>query len=116
MILFGDSKIIVVPSNFRRLSDKDSASLLILGKNPINWKWSVGKPLATRELITEVAPGNGMIFILKLIKSFISLNPGSEINGVPASDIIPPEDSFFSKLIIFFLSLSEDLSLYVMIF
>ena len=82
----------------------------------MNWKWSVGKPLATRELITEVAPGNGIIFIFKLIKSFISLNPGSEINGVPASDIIPPEDSFFSKLIIFFLSLSEDLSLYMMIF
>ena len=37
--------------------------------------------------MTAEAPGRGTIFILFFIHSLINIAPGSEILGVPASDI-----------------------------
>ena len=58
---------------------------------------------------TAEAPGIGIIFTLLLTHSFISIDPGSEILGVPASeikDIIAP--SFYSLITLdkFFFSLN----------
>ena len=45
--------------------------------------------------VTALAPGTEKIFILFLIASFTKIEPGSEIDGVPASDII---DKIFLSL------------------
>ena len=45
------------------------------------------KPLIDNEVITDEAPGIGVIGISLLIHSFTNNLPGSEIAGVPASEI-----------------------------
>ena len=46
------------------------------------------KPDEDIAVVTADTPGIGNIFILFLIHSFIKIKPGSEIVGVPASEII----------------------------
>ena len=59
------------------------------GRNPSNINLSLDNPLDTIAGIRAVAPGKHSTFILFLIASLMSKNPGSEIEGVPASDIKP---------------------------
>ena len=74
-----------------RFSSAISFNLLVLpfftGKNPSNKNLSDGKPELTRAGIKAVAPGRHSISILFLMHSRINKNPGSEIPGVPASEI-----------------------------
>ena len=73
-----------------RSSPASSFSLDVLpfffGKNPSNTNRSDGRPLITRAGINAVAPGRHIILIFFFIDSRISKNPGSEIDGVPASE------------------------------
>ena len=82
-----------------------------LGKNPTNWNLLVGRPLPTRDDMTAEGPGSGTIWILFAFSFFINLYPGSEISGVPASEIMPPILPFFKLFNIWTLTLSVDLSL-----
>ena len=51
--------------------------------------------------MTAEAPGMGKIWILFLMHSFINIAPGSEIQGVPASDIKEIIDPSFNNWITF---------------
>ena len=58
----------------------------------LSWKKPQNKNLSEKPLIETAAataegPGIGNIFILLLIHSLTNIEPGSEILGVPASDI-----------------------------
>ena len=57
------------------------------GKKPANINRSDGNPDFTKPAKTAEAPGNGNTSILSLSAARVSLNPGSDISGVPASDI-----------------------------
>ena len=56
------------------------------GKNPKKINFSE-KPLIDTAVETAEGPGIGVILILFLTHSFTNIAPGSEILGVPASDI-----------------------------
>ena len=75
--------------------------ILLLAKNPKNKKLSHGIPLIEIEAVKEDGPGMQIIFWFCLRKKFINLYPGSEIKGVPASEINAIEWPFFnlSKII-----------------
>ena len=51
--------------------------------------------------MTAEAPGRGIISILFLIHSLINIAPGSEIVGVPASDIKETNDPLLINSIIY---------------
>ena len=50
-------------------------------------KWVVSKPEFTSAGTNAVGPGNTCVCILFLIHVFIKICPGSDMPGVPASDI-----------------------------
>ena len=58
------------------------------------------KPLPAKAVITDVGPGKEINLKLFLIISAVSLKPGSDIRGVPESEIKPPVRPFFIRLII----------------
>ena len=58
-------------------------------------------PLIDTAEITDDGPGIEKIFIFFLTISFIRIDPGSEIHGVPASEIIETIFLFSSKLTTF---------------
>ena len=58
------------------------------------------KPLAANAAITELGPGILKIFIFSFNASFTKTEPGSEMHGVPASDIREIILSDLSKFII----------------
>ena len=57
------------------------------GKNPSKTNLSFGKPLLTKAGTNAVAPGKHSTSILFSTQARVSKNPGSEIAGVPASEI-----------------------------
>ena len=57
------------------------------GKNPSNTKRSLGNPLLTKAGTKAVAPGKHSTSILFSTQARVSKNPGSEMAGVPASEI-----------------------------
>ena len=59
----------------------------LVGKNPSKINLSDEIPEFTRAGTKAVAPGRQSISILFFIASLIIRNPGSDIDGVPASDI-----------------------------
>ena len=59
----------------------------LIGKNPSKINLSEEIPEFTRAGTKAVAPGRQSISILFFIASLIIKNPGSDIDGVPASDI-----------------------------
>ena len=58
-------------------------------------------PLADNAVVTADGPGNGIISISFFTHSFINKPPGSEMFGVPASEIIETIEPFFNISIIF---------------
>ncbi len=58
----------------------------VLGANPINVKLEVGSPDMLKEEVAAQGPGIVSISISFSQASFMSLYPGSEIPGVPASE------------------------------
>ena len=60
------------------------------------------KPLIETAAATAEDPGTGNISILFLIHSFINIPPGSEIVGVPASEMIETILFSFSKFNTYF--------------
>ena len=58
------------------------------------------KPLIDIAVLTEDGPGNGVTSIELLMHSLIIMEPGSEIEGVPASEIRDITKPFFNKPII----------------
>lgn len=71
------------------------------GKKPIKVNLSGGKPDSVMATMTEEGPGKESRGIPWLVHSLISLYPGSEISGVPASDISATFLPAFSSLMIF---------------
>ena len=59
---------------------------MFLGKKPINLKSSEENPLELIAAITDETPGIGETIIFFLCASEITISPGSDIDGVPASD------------------------------
>lgn len=57
------------------------------GRKPSNTNLSQGSPLPTRAGTNAVAPGSTVTSIPAFLHSLTSINPGSEIPGVPASEI-----------------------------
>ena len=60
-------------------------SLFFEGK--IHKKIFSEKPLADKDVFTADAPGSGVILMFSFTHSFTNIAPGSEIPGVPASEI-----------------------------
>ena len=58
------------------------------------------KPLTETADVTDEGPGIGIMFISCLTHSFIKITPGSDILGVPASEIIDITDPAFNNSII----------------
>ena len=71
----------------------------LTGKNPLKKNFSE-KPLIDTAVETADAPGIGIIFISFLIHSFTKIDPGSEMLGVPASEIKEIISPDFKRLII----------------
>ena len=59
------------------------------------------KPLAENAVVTAEAPGRGITSISFFTHSLINFDPGSEIAGVPASEIKEIRKLFFKRFIIF---------------
>ena len=57
------------------------------GKKPSKTNRSLGKPLLTNAGTKAVAPGKHSTYILFSTQARVNKNPGSEIAGVPASEI-----------------------------
>lgn len=70
-------------------------------KNPQNVNESVGTPAAERAVMTDDAPGMGMILICAFWQSCTRRYPGSEISGVPASETIAIVSPAFKRSMIF---------------
>ena len=68
------------------------------GKNPSNTNLSLGKPLFTKAGTKAVAPGKHSTGIWFSIQARVSKNPGSEIAGVPASEIKAMVSPAFNRL------------------
>ena len=92
--------------------DKTLISLAIVplfsGKNPKKKNYPT-KPLIEAANETEDAPGKGITSILFFMHSLIRIFPGSEIVGVPASQIKETTDPFirmFRSFNKFFFSLN----------
>ena len=60
---------------------------MFLGRKPKKQNLSVFKPDIARLAIAEHGPGNEKILCLFCLILFNNLYPGSDINGVPASEI-----------------------------
>jgi len=56
------------------------------GRKPANDQRSLGSPEATSAVVTALGPGSTSTSIPPAMHSRTSAKPGSEINGVPASD------------------------------
>ena len=69
-------------------------------KNPLKKNFSE-KPLIDTAVETADTPGIGIIFILFFTHSFTKIDPGSEILGVPASEINEIISPDFKRSIIF---------------
>ena len=63
-----------------------SICFFVSGKKPKKKNFPE-KPLAANAAITELGPGILKIFIFSFNASFTKTEPGSEMHGVPASDI-----------------------------
>ena len=70
---------------------------IFFGAYPSKTKELVDKPEETRAEITEDGPGIGVTFIFFSIAFETNSYPGSEINGVPASEIMANEVPFFNN-------------------
>ena len=83
--LNGDSYIIKVRSPLAR-SEMRLDLPFFGGRNPSNTKRSQGSPELTNAGTNAVAPGRVITLIPRRRHSRDSMNPGSEIPGVPASE------------------------------
>lgn len=59
------------------------------GRKPRNWKRSVSSPEQHRAVMAAQAPGMGLTAIFWAMQAWMSWVPGSEIPGVPASEMSP---------------------------
>ena len=71
-----------------------------LGIKPKNVNLSVSKPDKVKATKTLDGPGIDIIFIFFFTNSLTSMLPGSEMRGVPASEIIAIDFPSFKKWII----------------
>ena len=85
-IFFGEIKKITEKFSLEIFWKSCSICNFFSGKKPQKKKL-LEKPLAEIEVVAADGPGTGNISILFLMHSFIRILPGSEIVGVPASEI-----------------------------
>src|SRR3972149_11949038 len=85
--LCGDSKRTIVESLFFNLTSLALIFASDFGKNPLKVTLFIGRPETDNAAMNADAPGIGIIRTPLLIHSRTNLNPGSDINGVPASEI-----------------------------
>ena len=85
--LFGDVKQTEGISEFSSFTTNAFFSLLTFGTKPKNWNSLNSKPERVNAVSTLEGPGIDIILKLLIIKCRIKSFPGSEIRGVPASDI-----------------------------
>ena len=86
LIFFGDIKKTIEQSNFEIFSNSLIIFCFFSGKKPLKKNFSE-KPLIEIAVAAAEGPGIGITLILFLTHSLIKIAPGSEILGVPASQI-----------------------------
>ena len=86
LTFFGDTKKTHVSLNFDIWLKTFAIACFFSGINPKKINFSE-KPLIDTAVATAEGPGIGIILILFLIHSLTKIAPGSEILGVPASEI-----------------------------